>query len=496
VFFLLIIFSSGIRGYIIAGFNFGEKVTMREVQPKITGVFPETFVLGKDERIILYGAHLNKLENISVKLMQGSQTKFTFPDNTLVTNTTNRIILSNFRVNLSWVLPHYDELKNFLNNNNIIVTDDKLTNFSRIANDRIYPGVTRLRNAVTSIVLSNVQPTPGLSTIMMERISYLDIKEVYRNEARSVFGESVATRFNSGIVSFFNQRFNLPEGDYGITAFSDTTKIESSQFLSIINPPPPPPKPDIFPVDLEWAYGAKNVAGEKAKVSLTLGFRHPEEIQNPFQVKLRTNPDIGQQTIRVELGDIGNAYNNNLLKTDSREFDLDDPGTVRFEMLADYGAAIAESNEGNNQLFKVLLIKRYVYDVTVKYVSFVSRKNKDSSPYPEDEYRITLKTTVSGHSDWQFRFDKNGEPNNVYNINRSRTFTSLVPGNRIVFYTSGYESDSGLKNGNDGMGSDSKVFSINDDPTSGRDSKDYSYRLNTGQYEIIVQWTVKRKIVL
>ena len=496
VFFLLIVFSSRIRGHIIAGFNFGEKVAIREVQPKITGVLPETFVLGKDTRIILYGAHLNKLENISVKLMHGRQVKFTFPDNTLVTNTTNRIILSNFKANLNWVLPRHNELSDFLVSNNISVTNDKLINYSRIITDHIYPKVKRPENTGTSIVLSNVQPVPGMNAGLIEKINYQDIKQVYSNTATTIFGQLMAVRFNSSIVSFFNQKFGLPEGDYGIVAFSDTTKIESAQFISIINPPPPPPKPDIFPVNLAWAFGAKNVAGEKAKVSLTLGFRHPEEIQNPFQVKLSTNPDIGEQSVRVELGDIGNAYSTNLLNIDSREFNLDNPGTVRFNIQSDYGAAISESNEGNNQLYRDLLIKRYVYDVTVKYVSFISRKNKDSSPYPEDEYRITLKTTASGHSDWQFRFDKNGEPNNVYNINKSRTFTSLVPGNRIVLYTSGYEADSGLKDGNDAMGSDSKVISINSNPTSGHDSKDFSYRLNTGQYEVIVQWTIKRKTVL
>ena len=46
----------------------------------------------------------------------------------------------------------------------------------------------------------------------------------------------------------------------------------------------------------------------------------------------------------------------------------------------------------------------------------------------------SVHTSVTGHEDWTIRYNKDGEPGNVYTINQSRKFTNLIPGHFYTFY--------------------------------------------------------------
>ena len=107
-FFLTIIFSNKIRGNIIAGFNLGIKYTGIEVQPKITSVYPENFTLGTNDKIYLYGRHLNKIDTLKVFLRTGTQVKYTFPKDNIIVASQNRIVLGNFK---TWKPPVFAEFK-------------------------------------------------------------------------------------------------------------------------------------------------------------------------------------------------------------------------------------------------------------------------------------------------------------------------------------------------------------------------------------------------
>ena len=95
-------------------------------------------------------------------------------------------------------------------------------------------------------------------------------------------------------------------------------------------------------------------------------------------------------------------------------------------------------------------VKRYIYDLEVKYSTFESKTNEDDGDL--DEYRVTIHTSVTGHEDWTIRYNKDGEPGNVYTINQSRKFTNLIPGHFYTFYSTVYEYDDGLRDGDDYMG--------------------------------------------
>jgi hypothetical protein len=53
-------------------------------------------------------------------------------------------------------------------------------------------------------------------------------------------------------------------------------------------------------------------------------------------------------------------------------------------------------------LERTLPVKRYVYDVKVIFQTFTSLKNNDDWPGEEDEYRIDVHVSATGHSPWTF----------------------------------------------------------------------------------------------
>lgn len=106
----------------------------------------------------------------------------------------------------------------------------------------------------------------------------------------SKLGQVKSEQYLLKLKNFFFNHYKIAEGDYGLVVFSDTTLIESSQFVTVTNPPPPAPDPDIFIMGMSWSDGLIPVAGHDATLDIKLGFSHPEQIASSFRVRVYTVP--------------------------------------------------------------------------------------------------------------------------------------------------------------------------------------------------------------
>jgi len=491
-FFLTIIFSNKIRGNIIAGFNLGIKYTGIEVQPKITSVYPENFTLGTNDKIYLYGRHLNKIDTLKVFLRTGTQVKYTFPKDNIIVASQNRIVLGNFK---TWRPPVFAEFKNFVGpSEQAILNSAQYKRFAALVNESVNPRISNLQN----IVPLNIQPVTNLpvsntTTTNIRRVARRNINEIQNirnNLAIQEFGVVQSQAILVKLHDFFINRFKLPEGDYGIVAFDNLTEIESPQLITISYPVPPAPLPDIFPMEITWIEPIA-VSGRPTALNVKLGFSHPEEIKNSFSVRITSSPVLPQKIITVPMGVITGAISSKQAVVTTSQFTITNHGNFIFTVSVDYNNKVQEENEGNNTISSTLEVKRYTYDLEVKYSTFESKTNEDDGDL--DEYRVTIHTSVTGHEDWTIRYNKDGEPGNVYTINQSRKFTNLIPGHFYTFYSTVYEYDDGLRDGDDYMGERSVYHHLSAD-IKDQDLVQYPILLETNQYKITGQYTITRKI--
>lgn len=491
-FFLTIIFSNKIRGNIIAGFNLGIKYTGIEVQPKITSVYPENFTLGTNDKIYLYGRHLNKIDTLKVFLRTGTQVKYTFPKDNIIVASQNRIVLGNFK---TWKPPVFAEFKNFVGpSEQAILNSAQYKRFAALVNESVNPRISNLQN----IVPLNIQPVTNLpvsntTTTNIRRVARRNINEIQNirnNLAIQEFGVVQSQAILVKLHDFFINRFKLPEGDYGIVAFDNLTEIESPQLITISYPVPPAPLPDIFPMEITWIEPIA-VSGRPTALNVKLGFSHPEEIKNSFSVRITSSPVLPQKIITVPMGVITGAISSKQAVVTTSQFTITNHGNYIFTVSVDYNNKVQEENEGNNTINSTLEVKRYTYDLEVKYSTFESKTNEDDGDL--DEYRVTIHTSVTGHEDWTIRYNKDGEPGNVYTINQSRKFTNLIPGHFYTFYSTVYEYDDGLRDGDDYMGERSVYHHLSAD-IKDQDLVQYPILLETNQYKITGQYTITRKI--
>ncbi len=519
-FFLGIIVYTPFRGYIIAGLDFGEKYEGITLEPKITGVFPETFVIGKSKRVYLYGKHLNLLDTFQIKLKQGNSVKFTFPDKNIIVNSQNKIVLGNFEKNLNWVVPSFTKFKQQVSNISSIVGSAKYMKYVNGVSENIYPNIKE--TVSLQPLVGHVLPISESATISMpintpvtdkstedlrvkkqklipknftfdSKMRFEKVSVRNKDLASQTFGVNQGMLVANSIKDFFKRAFNLPEGDFGITVINQGNEIESAQLFSVVNPPPPAPKPDIFITSLNWSNGLIPVAKQQTSLDVGIGFKHPEEVKNEFKVKLTSSPTTPPIEVTVKNGDIASASGNNKAIVKTRNFSINNDGVFTFNVQADKQNIITESNESNNLYNRQLRVKRYVYDVNVQYLSFQSTSNKDR--WSDDEYRIKIRTSVTANPVWSYNYSKNGEPGHTYGINQSRKFTNLSPGHVIILYTSGYEADGGLTGDDDYMGEFQKTVTLNSKPTGNEDSKEFSFSLNAKDYKIIGKYTITRRSV-
>lgn len=491
-FFLTIIFSNKIRGNIIAGFNLGIKYTGIEVQPKITSVYPENFTLGTNDKIYLYGRHLNKIDTLKVFLRTGTQVKYTFPKDNIIVASQNRIVLGNFK---TWRPPVFAEFKNFVGpSEQAILNSAQYKRFAALVNESVNPRISNLQNIVPLNIQSVINlPVSNTTTTNIRRVARRNINEIQNirnNLAIQEFGVVQSQAILVNLHDFFISRFKLPEGDYGIVAFDNLTEIESPQLITISYPVPPAPLPDIFPMEITWIEPIA-VSGRPTALNVKLGFSHPEEIKNSFSVRITSSPVLPQKIITVPMGVITGAISSKQAVVTTSQFTITNHGNYIFTVSVDYNNKVQEENEGNNTINSTLDVKRYTYDLEVKYSTFESKTNEDDGDL--DEYRVTIHTSVTGHEDWTIRYNKDGEPGNVYTINQSRKFTNLIPGHFYTFYSTVYEYDDGLRDGDDYMGERSVYHHLSAD-IKDQDLVQYPILLETNQYKITGQYTITRKI--
>ena len=491
-FFLTIIFSNKIRGNIIAGFNLGIKYTGIEVQPKITSVYPENFTFGTNDKIYLYGRHLNKIDTLKVFLRTGTQVKYTFPKDNIIVASQNRIVLGNFK---TWRPPVFAEFKNFVGPlEQAILNSAQYKKFAALVNESVNPRISNLQNIVPLNIQSVINlPVSNTTTTNIRRVARRNINEIQNirnNLAIQEFGVIQSQAILVKLHDFFISRYKLPEGDYGIVAFDNLTEIESPQLITISYPVPPAPLPDIFPMEITWIEPVA-VSGRPTALNVKLGFSHPEEIKNSFSVRITSSPVLPQKIITVPMGVITGAISSKQAVVTTSQFTITNHGNYIFTVSVDYNNKVQEENEGNNTISSTLDVKRYIYDLEVKYSTFESKTNEDDGDL--DEYRVTIHTSVTGHEDWTIRYNKDGEPGNVYTINQSRKFTNLIPGHFYTFYSTVYEYDDGLRDGDDYMGERSVYHHLSAD-IKDQDLVQYPILLETNQYKITGQYTITRKI--
>jgi hypothetical protein len=490
-FFAAMVLSPKLRGNLIAGFDFGQKYQGVQTEPKITSVFPETFVIGKNDKIFIYGKHLNKIDTLAIRLRTGQTDKFTFPSGNIIVQSAHKIVLGNFG-KLNWKAPLFKEMAEKIPlQNKTILNTTAYQSFASDINSSIYPHV-RAREISAGPVMRSASTRMGsLSPVITIKSGAL--KEKYNLSARQNLGVLQGTLVMEAMKGFFLSKFKLPEGDYALTVLSGKSVVTSPQLITIFNPPPPAPLPDIFPTGLNWTHHVNAVAGEQTSLEVALGFTHPEEIKNGFDIRINSAPPLTPLTIEVPMGSIVAASGSNTAILQTRTFPAGNPGNYQFTVTVDPFNKVTEKAEGNNILTTALPVNQYVYDAVVTFLSFTSKENMDNGS--EDEYRIDIRTSVTGHDSWKIDFDKDGEPGRDYTINQSRSFANLKPGTIFIFQTTGKESDSGFNGDDDGMGSFSTTHTMGTDPTNGGDSREFSVVLETGRYKVLGRYILTRRII-
>lgn len=383
VVFLIIIFSSTVRGKLIAGFDYGAALKVKEVTPKITSVVPENIVLGKTNRIYIYGLHLNQLQKIAVKLTQGNMEKFTFPQATLIVNTSNRIILGNLQKELKWTVPVFQTFRTYMATQGVLnqVPEAQMVEVNNRMNAAQFPNIKPGISAPAVVSgstphIATMQPmahTVSTATLLLsvnKRTEFTKVAEVRKNAVVPALGLARADLYLDKIKNFFQTVYSIPEGDYGLKVFADTALIETPLFVTVSNPPPPVPNPDIFIMDMNWTGGVVPMSRESATLDITFGFSHPEQITRDFKVKITTVPFTTSVTLTVPEGKIAAATYANRVTVTTNPFSVSSPGTYRFNCSIDDQNEITESNEGNNTYSKNLVVGEYVYDVTLANFSF------------------------------------------------------------------------------------------------------------------------------
>ncbi|MDD5673280.1 MAG: hypothetical protein PHC61_03900 [Chitinivibrionales bacterium] len=366
IFFLTIILSSDLRGNVIAGFNFGKKVPIRELPPKITGVVPETFVLGKTKNLYIYGTHLNALQKIKVKLMQNTTEKVVFPDSTIIVATNNRIVLGNFERKLGWKLPPFAAFKMKVQQNPAFVSasDQSINAMSYSMNAALAQHLTSTRQAFSDRALIAANNRAPLSAVR-PALLLGELQQARLIGIGRALGSAQTRAFNTVINNFYLDQFKIPEGQYGLVVFADTTKIESPQLFSVLNPPPPAMDPDISPVNIRWAGGIDPVAGQSTTLEVEFSVQYPENITTPFMAKITSIPPITPIEVTVPMGIIAAAKGNNRALALTRAFTAPAKGVYVFTVSADEQNVVKESNEGNNTLTRNLNVGEYTYDATL-----------------------------------------------------------------------------------------------------------------------------------
>lgn len=521
LFFLSILVVPPVRGWVISGLDLGVDVERQALRPQITGAFPEVFTVGDDDRLVIYGKHLEKVAAPRVRLFRGEESVFEFPAATIAAVTRNRVILSGFEQALGWSPPEFEELapKIFP----MGLSEVLQTQYTRLAYARhevqyparaFSPGVlvrpeivaptaevteapprdlSRIDVARRAVIGMTVADTSlarvSLTTLPATQIKAVNLHAATLALATDIFASDVqAEEVVSNVDEAFQERFNVDEGDYSLRLFDGDSLVATPQFLSLAYPPPPPPKPDIRPLSVTWSDGLEPAKGDQASIKVRIGIAYPQEVKAGFRVGLTSSPAFDIDDLIVSRQQVETAQATGFLDLTTRPVLLPSDGIHQITVNADSRSNVGEEAEENNTLAVPLRVRSVKYDLTVQLIDFQSEVSKDGG---EDEYRIDIAVDVSGNERWSVDFDKNGEPGRVYAIDQERTFPGLVAGSSVQLSTSGYEEDWGnWADEHDGMGSDWQQFEV---PAETSPRSEFPKQLHTDKYFVHVRLVLERR---
>lgn len=450
------LFIPPVKGLVLKSLDVGEEIVARSLQPKLLGMRPAQFEMGTDRKITLFGTHLDNLslDSIQIGLYQSGNKKVTFSKNSIKVMTNNKIVISDFaKSNLNWGVYRYAKF----NENYLKLTNKVLpTTYKTYAiNENLLRFGTRNQIKMTKVgttiqigdyIKPDVVIKPG------RFVQPVQPKSLQSNQRLSQ--QSNIPIKASVLKNLMKRRYNIAEGDYELRLYKmgAAEAIKDVQHLVISYPPPPPPKPDVFPIEVKWANG-NPVKGEKARVRVKLGVIHGEEANSNIKIVLSSTASLGRLPEFTVSKEKLKAATNGFITLTSREFTVNQAGAFNVKAIVDAQSQLSESNEANNEKIQSLKVRDYSFQATVSLDKFVSTKNFDSWPSNPDDYRIDITTSVPGHPSWKVDYNKGGEPNQMYSINKSRTFSNLPEGSIISIHVSGKEADSGANGGDDQMGS-------------------------------------------
>lgn len=518
LFFLSVLIVPPVRGYVISGLDLGINIEQQLLRPQITGAFPEIFTVGDDDRLVIYGKHLEKVAAPKVRLFRGDQPVFDFPAATVAAVTRNRVILSGFEEALGWSPPEFEEIAPEIFPGGLSeLLEARYTKLAYARHEVQYPGRAFSPGLIVApeIVSPTVEvaeaPTPrmhvarravigmtladtslarvSVSTLPSARIKAAGLHAATVELATAIFvSEEQGEEVVSDITKVFKERFKIDEGDYSLRLFDGDSLVATPQFLSLAYPPPPPPKPDLHPLAVSWAAGLEPAKGDQASIKVRIGIAYPQEVKAGFRVSLTSSPAVDIDDLIVSRQQVETAQATGFLDLTTRPFLLPTEGTHQITVHADSRSNVGEESEGNNTVTAPLRVRSVKYDVTVQLIDFQSEVSKDGG---EDEYRIDIAVDATGHGRWSVDFDKNGEPGRLYPIGQERTFPGLVAGSSIQMATSGYEADYGnWVDPHDDMGSDWKKFEV---PAETAIRSEFPMELHTDKYYVHARIILDRR---
>ena len=492
-FFLCVILIAPLRGWIICGLNIGQKVTARVVEPQITGIYPDKFHPGIDDRIYIYGKHLNLIKDLSVKLQQGSDVKKVFPANKVIIQNHGQIILGNLD-NSSTGFPYLPFL-NFktevIEKNLLLSTSTQIESIINAQKNKTF----EMNKNLTIRSLPSTLSQPLSTPVRIRSLPIIPIKPPEFSILRpnpidlSILQSTTAIRLFQDTKKFYGKFWNISEGLYGLYVYDKAKYIPESAPLEIDFPDPPAPKPDIFPVALSWC--GEPLIGKKIVPRLVLGFTDYKEIQHDFKVHLRAiDPPGYDQNLLIKKADVASIPSNGVLTLYMPAYSIEQTGDHQFEVFVDANNDIVEKDETNNRGEFSVTAKKYKYDITVALQQFVAKKNFD---YGDDEYRTSVSIFYNSGDEARTSINHDGNAGDSWSINFSKSYENVSPGDAILVSTSGYEEDNGnWTDPDDNMGSDSDYLTIPDTGTSA--TKNIPFVLEADGYKILGTYTITRSV--
>ncbi len=491
-----------IRAWILSNLELGQRIEALEPQPRLDALLPQTFTIGETQDLSIFGSRLDKIDDLAVALFEPgrSEPAFTFPAAAIVGVTSSRITLKNFAQTLGWAQPKYaafrasvlpkvahaagkslPALEADYSKLSLAAGRAQLQLVTKFRFQAVAPGreaadgpqsiglrgvevPTRIRSRLESLrggppQAANVPTKPGLHLSSAEMASF-------RASAMALAGvTNDAELVKEQAAVFFREQYKIAAGDYVLQVSSGAEVLVTKFPITIAYPPPPPPLPNIQALAVELEGDAAPVIGESRRARVTIGIRNADAIQSAFTITVTSAPVLLQdQVIPVTATQAQAALQTGgTLTLGTRPFRITQTGALTLTAQVDPSNAIQELSETDNVVKGAVSIGEYVYDATVTFLTFEALRDFDGKE--KDEYRVQMQAS-GGSATHRFSFSKSGNPGRAYAMNKTCSFEGLRRGDRIAINFVAREADSGIRGGDDFMGSNNFSFQV---PTPDKD---------------------------